>query len=204
MNCRCFSRLELTRTGPHQGPVLAWIVQSLRQELDVTIHELDGSTLRLIFPAYYEDYSLNRPAYYFQTRVVGGGDAYRTVFRDRALSAADYDALWPGYIAREHDEDSALRLAYVRLCCPAALGEQAALRYADYLRANLGRALSHALREKDMPGLRMLLKLSSPGTEILDAALQESRTLHLTEATAILLQKRREHPAAGRNRNFDL
>ena len=50
MNCRSFTRLELSRTGLHQGPALASLVQTLQQELDVTVHEADGSIARLIFP----------------------------------------------------------------------------------------------------------------------------------------------------------
>ena len=73
-----------------------------------------------------------------------------------------------------------------------------------FLRANLGRALSHALAERDTRGLKMLLELGEPGPGVLDKALSEARGLQLTEATAILLEKRREQPAAGRRRSFDL
>jgi hypothetical protein len=204
MNCRSFSRLELRRTGPHQGPTLASLVQSLQQKLDVTVIETDGTILRLIFPEYFENYTENRNAYTFQLRISGGGYAYHGIFRNRALSVSDYDALWPSYIAQEHDEDTALSLAYARFCYPARLNEQACRRYAEYLHANLGRALSLALRVKDMRGLRKLLDLENIETEILDAALRESRTLQLTEATAILLEKRHARPAAGRARIFEL
>ena len=204
MNCRSFSRLELRRTGPHQGPALASVVHSLQQKLDVTVIDTDGSILRLIFPEYYEDYTENRNAYTFQLKIVGGGYAYHGIFRDRALSVSDYDALWPAYIAQEHDEDTALNLAYRRFCCPTRLSDQAGERYAEYLRANLGRALSLALREQDMRGLRKLLDLDNIETETLDAALRESRTLQMTEATAILLEKRHARPAAGRARTFEL
>ena len=204
MNCRSFSRLELRRTGLRQGPALASIVRSLQQKMDVTVIDTDGSTLRLVFPEYFEDYTENRNAYTFQLRIVGGGYAYHGVFRDRALSVSDYDALWPDYIAHEHDEDTALELAYRRFCCPTQLSEQAGERYAEYLRANLDRAVSLALREKDMHGLQKLLNLDGIETETLDAALDESRTLQMTEATAVLLEKRHARRAAGRLRTFDL
>ena len=204
MNCRSLSRLELGRTGPRQGPVLASLVRSLQQRLDVTVTEADGSILRLVFPEYFEDYTENRNAYTFQLKILGGGYAYHTVFRDRALSVSDYDALWPAYLAQAHDEDTALALACGRFCCPTRLSAQAGERYAEYLRANLGRALSLALRERDMPGLRKLLELDGIETETLDAALRESRTLQMTEATAILLEKRHARPAAGRARTFEL
>ena len=204
MNCRSFSRIELMRTGPHQGPALASLVRSLQQKLDVTINDTDGSSLRLIFPEYFEAYTENRNAYTFQLRLVGGGYAYHNIFRERALSVSDYDALWPAYIAQEHDEDTALNLAYRRFCCPTRLRDQAGERYAEYLCDNLDRALSLSLREKDMHGLRKLLDLDGIDTETLDAALRESRTLQMTEATAILLEKRHVRPAAGRARTFEL
>ncbi len=204
MNCRSFTRLELRRTGPSQGPALASLAHSPQQKLDVTVIDADGGILRLVFPEYFEDYIENRNAYAFQFKITGGGYAYHNVFRDRALSVSDYDALWPAYIAQEHDEDTALELAYGRLCFPTRLSDQAGERYAEYLRANLDRALSLALRGKDMHALRKLLDLDTVETEILDAALRESRTLHMTEATAILLEKRHTRPAAGRARTFDL
>ena len=204
MNCRSFSRLELTRTGPRQGPALASLVQSLQQELDVTVFETDGAVLRLIFPEYIESYTENKAAHHFELKIIGGGYAYHSVFRGKTLQMADYDALWPAYLAQEHEEDSALHLAYFRLRCPTGLSEPARERYAEYLHANIGSALSLALREKDMRALRLLLELGSLATETLDAALRESRALQNTEATAVLLEKRHARPAAGRTRTFEL
>ena len=204
MNCFSFSRLELLRTGPQQGVALASLVYSLQQELDVTVFETDGSILRLIFPEYIEEYTENNAAHHFELKIIGGGYAYHSVFRNKSLSISDYDALWPGYIAQEHDEDSALRLAYCRLCFPVQLSKQALARYTDYLRINMKRALSLALRERDIGGLRMLLALDGFDKEALDTALMESRTLQITEATAILLEKRHTILAAGRSRSFEL
>ena len=204
MNCRSFTRLELRRTGPHQGPALAALVQTLQQELDVSIHETDGSLARLIFPEYIETYTENNAAHHFQLKILGGGGAYHGVFRNRTLSLTDYDALWPAFIAREHDGDTALRLAYCRCRYPAGLSEQAGGRYTEYLSANMGKALSIALTEKDMRGLRLLLELGRLDAETLDTALRESRALKMTEATAILLEKRHALPASGRTRTFEL
>ena len=204
MNCRSFTRLELSRTGLHQGPALASLVQTLQQELDVTIHETDGSLARLIFPEYFETYTENNAAHHFELKIFGGGYAYHGVFRNRTLSLSDYDALWPAYIAQEHDEDTALRLAYGRCRYPAGLSKQGGERYAEYLRANMGKALSIAMEEKDMRGLRLLLDLGSLETETLDAALRESRALKMTEATAILLERRHSLPASGRTKTFEL
>lgn len=203
MNCRSFSRIELTRVSPAQGPALASIVRSLSQELTVTIHD-GGAELRLLFPEYIETFIENKPAHYFQMNIIGRAYAYHNVFRDKTLTVSDYDALWRDYLAAEHDKDSALRLAYLRLRYPAELSDQAHGDYAAYLKKHLSAALSHALRERDGEGLRLLLGLGEPGSAALDAALDESRGLRFTEATAMLLEKRRARAASGRAKRFDL
>ena len=204
MNCRSFSKIELTRTAPTQGPGLASIVRNLQQELDVMIRRTDGNTLRLIFPEYIENYTENTPAHHFELKISGGGYAYHSVFRDKRLQLSDYDALWPDYIAAEHDEDSALRLAYWRLRYPAELSDGARQRYETHLRRKLGQALRFALETEDMQGLRRLLPLGEQAPEILDAALEQARARHLTEATALLLEKRRARPGAGRAKTWEL
>ena len=204
MNCRCFSRVELTRTDTRQGPALSSVVRNLQQELDVTVHGLDGGVLRLIFPEYIENYTENTPAHHFELKIIGGGYAYHSVFRDKALCLSDYDALWRDYIAQEHDDLSALRLAFYRLRYPAALGERAREQYAEHLRRNLSDALRFAMREKDTAGFKLLLDLGGAEEKTLDAALEEARALRLTEATALLLEKRRARPAAGRAKKWEL
>ncbi len=203
MNCRAFSRLELTRVSPAQGPALASVVRALQQELDVTVIGHDGTLLRLIFPEYIENYTENSAAHHFELKISGGGYAYHGVFRDKALSVSDYDALWRDYLAAEHDEGSALRLAYCRLRFPAQLRDAARESYAAYLKKRLRAALSHALRERDGEGLRLLLALGDTDPAALDAALAEARALGYTEATAVLLEKR-HRSSAGRARKFEL
>ena len=65
-------------------------------------------------------------------------------------------------------------------------------------------ALRFALETEDMQGLRRLLPLGEQAPEILDAALEEARARHLTEATALLLEKRRARPGAGRAKTWEL
>ena len=204
MNCRLFSRLELWRADSGQGPALASIVHSLPQELDVTVHSADGAVYRLIFPEYFENYTENSPAHHFELKIVGGGYAYHGVFRSKKLTLSDYDTLWRDYIAAEHEEASALRLAYYRLRYPAELSDRAREQYAAFLRQDLRGALSLAMLERDAHGLRLLLSLGGPDADTLNAALDESRALRFTEATALLLEQRRGQPGAGRRKKFEL
>jgi hypothetical protein len=203
MNCRSFSRIELTRVSPAQGPALASIVRSLSQELTVTIHDR-GTELCLLFPEYIETYIENKPAHYFQMNIIGRAYAYHNVFRDKTLTVADCDALWRDYLAAEHDEDSALRLAYYLLRYPVELSGRAREQYAEHLRRELPDALRFAMRERDMEGFRLLLDLCGTEEPALEAALEEARALRLTEATALLLEKRRARPAAGRAKKWEL
>ena len=204
MNCRLFSRLELTRLSHDQGPVLAAIIGSLPQELDVTVYSADGSAYRLIFPEYFENYTENSPAHHFELKIVGGGYAYHGVFRAKKLYLPEYDALWRDYIAAEHDDLSALCLAYCRLRWPDELSDRAREQYAAFLRLHMREALSLAMRERDARGLRILLSLGLPDASTLETAMNESRSLRFTEATALLLEQRRGQAGAGRRKKFEL
>lgn len=204
MNCRLFSRLELTRISHDQGPALAAIVGSLPQELDAAVYNADGTEVRLIFPEYFENYTENSPAHHFELKIVGGGYAYHGVFRAKKLHLPEYDALWRDYIAAEHDEDSALRLAYYRLRYPAELSDRAREQYAAFLRQNLREALSLAMRERDLSGLRILLSPGGLDAPTLESAMNESRALRFTEATALLLEQRRGQAGTGRRKTFEL
>ena len=204
MNCRLFSRLELTRAALGQGPALASIVHSLPRELDVTVQNPDGSAYRLIFPEYYENYTENSPAHHFELKIVGGGYAYHGVFRNKTLVLSDYDALWRDYIAAEHDDLSALRLAYYRLRYPVELSDRAREQYAVFLRQNMREALRFAMQERDARGLRLLLALGAIDAQTLEFALNESRALRFTEATALLLEQRRGQAGVGRRKTFEL
>ena len=160
--------------------------------------------LRLIFPEYFENYTENSAAHHFELKIVGGGYAYHGVFRAKKLAVADYDALWRDYLAAEHEEKSALRLAFYRLRYPAELSDRARQQYAAYLRRRIADALRFALGERDIRGVRLLLDLGSLDPEALDAALTEARSLRFTEATALLLEQRRGAQGTGRRKKFEL
>ena len=53
-------------------------------------------------------------------------------------------------------------------------------------------------------GFKMLLDLGTPDAQTLETALNEARDLRLTEATAMLLERRRGAPGARRMRKFEL
>ena len=203
MNCRAFSRLDLTRSGDAQGPALAAIVSALPQELLVTVHGGAEGELRLVFPEYVERYEENSPARHFDFKIGGAGYPYHNVFRSRRLHFSDYDALFPGMLAVEHEEDTALRLAFCRLRSPAGLTETAQRRYRAYLEGHRLEALRYALQTKDAESLRLALTLPGLAEPELAAALDQARAAGNTEAAAVLLEERhRRFP--GKKKAWDL
>ena len=204
MNCRSFSKLELTRISEKQGGVLASVVSWIPKELDVTVHESDGKTLRLIFPEYVEVYVENEPTHFFNYIIESAGYPYHNVFRDKSFSVQDFDALWDKCLSMDHDEDAVLRLAWWRLRCPAGLSGPARDAYIRYLTRHSREALALALSLKDIPGLEMLLSECAPDAADMEYAQTLARDAHYTEAVAVLLEHRHRNFERGRQRSFAL
>ena len=202
MNCRRLSRIHLTRAG-EPGESLAYFVDELSRELDVTIVMPDGETARLIFPEYREIYEENCPAHHFDYNISGAGYPYHYCFRHKKLRIKDFDALWEGYLAMEHEADTALRLAWWRLRCPAELEMEARQRYTDYLRAHGAEAAGWLLERRDGAGLAFLLRMVELTGDALSQSCELARRQGQTEAVALLLEAQRLRRPAARKR-FDL
>lgn len=203
MNCRGLDTLHLTRTGETQGEALAWFAGELSRELDVTIHS-GGGTVRLLFPEYTELYEENCPAHHFDYFISGAGYPYHHCFRQKKLQLKEYDALWRDFLAMEHEESAALRLAWYRLRRPVELSETAAADYQGYLRAHAAEALRFLLAEEGGEGLSLLLELVQPDREALAAACALARELGATAALAALLEERHRRFPEGLEKSFEL
>lgn len=204
MNCRALRAVFLTRVGKTHGEALAFLCDELHEELDVTVYETDGGVTRLVFPDYVEAYEENCPAHHFDYTIYGGGHAYHHVFRDRQLSLRDYDGLWGKYLGEEHEPETALRLAWLRLRWPSGLSREAEERYWQYLKGRPREALLWQLSQKDIPGLRLLLDGLQPGPELLGAACEQARRDRDTEALALLLERRHQTEPGGFGKRFEL
>lgn len=204
MNCRILDTFHLTRTGREQGDTLEYINGELSCDLDVTIHETDGQTARLIFPDYQETYEENLPAHHFQYWIYGGGYPYHHIFQRRQISLKDYDALWPDYINTEYEEETAIRLAWYRLRWPLELSEKAEEQYLEYLKENTAAVIRWLLTQRDQSGLRFLLKQTQPDRDTLSEACAIARENHGAEAVAILLEEQHRRFPTGANKNFEL
>ena len=203
MNCRQLSRIHLTRTG-EPGESLAYFADELSRELDVTLYTGSGPTARLIFPEYMEIYEENCPAHHFDYNISGAGYPYHHCFRQKRLNLKDYDELWKGYLAMEHEEDTALRLAWWRLRYPAELTEKAEAAYRAYLRDHAAEALRWLLAERDTAGIAFLLERTAPDRETLSDACALARESGAAEAQAIILEEQHRRFPAGLDKCFDL
>ena len=86
MNCRSLHAFHLTRTSPEQGETLAYFNDELSRELDVTIVDWEGQTIRLLFPEFMEIYEENCPAHVFDYNICGAGYPYHHCFRQKKLN----------------------------------------------------------------------------------------------------------------------
>lgn len=204
MNCQKLDTFHLTRTGEDQGESLAYFADELSRELDVTVVTAAGETARLLFPEFLEVYEENCPAHHFDYNIYGAGYPYHHCFRQKKLSLKDYDGLWRGCLAMEHESGTALRLAFWRMRYPLELSEQAATAYGSYLQSRAAETVDWLLAERDMAGLAFLLNRTAPDRDTLAAACQRAREAGAAEAVALLLEEQHRRFPAGGNRSFDL
>ena len=204
MNCRNLHAFHLTRTGEDQGESLAYFADELSRELEVTVVTAAGETARLLFPDFLEVYEENCPAHHFDYNIYGAGYPYHHCFRQKKLSLKDYDGLWRGYLAMEHEADAALRLAFWRVRYPVELSEPAEKAYLAHLRSQAAEAVAWLLAEKDMAGLSFFLKRTEPDRDTLAAACQQAREASAAEAVALLLEEQHRRFPAGMDKSFDL
>ena len=200
MNCRALCRVVLNADGGGRSCLGAILGQRM-DELEVSLTLPNQKTALLYFPAYSEEMELLAAPHIFQTRITGGGYAYRQCVQNGILSLTQYDACLPQLLAR-HDFSSASRVALSRLLTPVDLSPFGGQTYQDVLRQYGGEAALDLVERGDIPSLNFLLKqdVLSPGALLTvgDAA----RRLGRTEALALLLAQR---PAPGKTaKTYDL
>ena len=203
MNCRALDTFHLTRTG-EQGESLAYFADELSRELDVTITEPDGQTVRLLFPEYMEVYEENCPAHHFDYNIYGAGYPYHHCFRQKKLTMKEYDGLWRSYLGMEHDDGAALRLAWWRLRYPMDLTDQAEAAYWAYLRDHGVDAARWLLSRRDAAGLRTLFSRTDCTREDLSELCDLARRQDATEVLAVLLEEQHKRFPSGMDKTFDL
>ncbi len=189
MNCRSLYQISIARVGEGQGESLCYFASELNRELDVTVTHPDGACVRLVFPEYEEDYEENYRSLQFSYSIVGSGYPYHHCFRQKQLSMREYDGIFKEFMAKKHEVDCAIRIAYYRLRHPLELGEEAKARYIGYLQANCAVALPWLVEQRDVPGLTLVLGVITPERGVLSAACEQARQTKLPEAVALLLEK---------------
>ena len=204
MNCRELDTFHLTRTGAEQGESLAYIADELSRELDVTIASADGTVARLIFPEYLELFEENVPNHHFDYNIYGAGYPYHRCFQHKKLQMLNYDLLWPGFLATEHDPVTAVRMAWCRLRWPTELTEEHAAAYRSFLAAHAGEMLALLLEAQDAAGAAFLLRTVMLDEETLSTGCDLARRLGASQVLVILLEEQHKRFPAGRGKTFEL
>ncbi len=202
MNCRALSTILIDRAGGEAGGAAAYFSLELNRELDLAILEGGRTAARLVLPEYYEEYEENGPAHHFDYKLHGAGQPYHQVFRGKTLDYSGYDALWPWFLTCEHEPETALRLAWWRVCCPEGLSAGAEARYRAYLAAHAGEALAFVLTLRDTALLRRLLDCVDCDAAALRDAAALARERSDTAAVALLMDEL--HRRGGAARSFAL
>ena len=200
MNCRSLCQFHIT-WGQEQGETLSYIADELSRELDVTIDGSFGRT-RLVLPEYVELYEENCPARIFDYNIQGAGYPYHHCFRNRKLNFLEYDSLWKEFLAMDHEEDTALRLAWYRLRYPVELVEKARSLYQAYLQDHVLEALNWLLEEGTASDLSELLRWTEPTREELAEVTAKAREKGAAEVLAVLLEVHNRR--FSRKKSFDL
>ena len=203
MNCRKLDTLFLQLTD-ERARALSYFADELSRELDVTLTDTRGSAARLIFPEYREHLDENYSAHHFDYTITGGGYPYHHCFRDHVFTAVRFDMLWDKYLTTQHDQLTALRLAWWRLRQPWALSAEAGKAYMTYLRDHGENALAWLLEQRDTEGLNWLLGNVALSREALSAGCELARQRNAAEAQALLLEQMHRLAPAGRRKTFDL
>lgn len=203
MNCRELNTFHLTCRG-QEGEVLRNLGAELPDELDVTLHYADGRKARLILPEYTELHEENVPHHQFDFRIVGAGYPYHHCFRPGTFNLREYDDLWKGFLRKGYEEDCALRLVWHRLRHPIDLSDGARENYLTYLRSHAAEAAYWRLQERDVAGLRFVLRETEPTRELLTQLCASARDLDAPEALAVLLEEQHKRFPAGAEKTFDL
>jgi hypothetical protein len=195
--------IHITWDG-EQSDALAYFADELSRELDVTVTQSDGQRFRLIFPEYVELYEENCPAHHFDYNIYGAGYPYHHCFRQRRLYLPEYDALWQEFLRMEHEDGTALRLAWWRLRYPAELSDTAEAQYLAYLQEHTPDAAHWLLERRDTAGLQFLLDRVELAEDALSAACAQARDNSMTEALAMLLEARHLKQPVGMEKTFEL
>lgn len=203
MNCRSLRRIDLT-VSDETSPTLCYFADELMGELDVTLRYEDGQMARLIFPEYIESYEDNKPAHFFDFHIYGPGFPYHHAFTQKRLDMGIFDGCWEEMMRRGYEPDCAMRLAFYRLRYPKGLSRKAAENYRDHLTKGSPLVLSWLIQERDCRGLSWYLDTFQPEKEALSAAVEQSRQIKLSEATALLMEHQHRRFPVGRTKTFNL
>ncbi|MBR1758014.1 MAG: leucine-rich repeat domain-containing protein [Lachnospiraceae bacterium] len=134
-NCRLLSEIEVAVTMGHFAG-LKNILEECSQKMVVTLHFVDGSQAKLVFPRFLQDYEENTAARIINQVTYGAGVHYRTCIEENRIDFVRYDARFD-LLKNLEAEEVAGETAVYRLTYPQELSESAADIYRSFLLENV-------------------------------------------------------------------
>ena len=202
---RCHRVCELSVCADAQGrSYLKDVLDELPEALTVEYRLPEQSAPAvLVFPEFYEEGVENTPARILETHVHGSGISYRNCFQGRTFDFVQYDTLFPHARALESCE-VLVRMVLGRLRQPLGLSKKAKEQYEAYLREQAEAFADFLLQQRDLEGLRWMVRQFSDWEQereaLLAYAAEQASRLQNAEAVGYLMDCRRGRARTGRKR----
>lgn len=144
-------------------PCLKEILSELTEEIEVRYCGEEEALL--YFPEYFEEGVENTPARILENHVHGSGLFFRNCFRNREFQFREYDKRFDMAAAQE-SKGFLTYMCLGRLMYPYQLGEEAGLKYEDFLRTHLAEAAVYLIKKREMKRFIWLMEnCGRPGGE---------------------------------------
>ena len=150
MNCEKLASIHVEALPDDITSVRSFLAD-LNSEVCVTF-TCNDTEAAFIFPEYFEYAEENTPARVFQYFLYGAGYRYRQCFEQGKLNIYAYDTVFQS-AEIQTIQDTALRIAFVRLNAPYKLNLSAKEAYLSYIALHIDKALEIMLKKDDMKGL---------------------------------------------------
>lgn len=197
--CR-FQEVEIYFHNGYQS-ALKSILDEIRFAMSVKFHNMDSSgepdEWEVLFPEHYEEAVENTPARLLYTSHHGAGGYYRQCFYERELDYDKYDRLLPRAVAEE-EEETVVRLAFLRLAFPYRLSQAAAEVYRAYLREHMETAVKWIVDSEDAAKLAFLSENHYWTRESLDFGIEYAEQAGQTGLLGVMMDERHKRFPGGK------
>lgn len=188
-NCAKTDRIEITQSGGSMKCLKA-LMEEMNQEMCVMIH-YGSATAALVFPYYMHEYEENTPGRIINQITIGSGVHYRETIGGADVDYVRYDSIFD--VEKNIDvNESAWKVAYLRLRFPYALDAKDAQKYRDYLIQRKYYIASQMVKEEIYEELEIFLDMIIESKNEIEAIIEDARQSGRIKAVGCLLEYERK------------